>query len=170
MTQPMKQSTRQRAVSAASRYKLSLSSLHATCETNYARFLRVFPAYEQCNERVIALDHARIVLTVTERCRYTTTFSIKQLIGAAPAWAKSFELEVRAYHDARMLEVRSFQGSRHIQGHYQYPNKAMLQRDEKVQQNQFVADWLEHILSLGYSVSQLDMNMKQQPGLDAHDV
>ena len=165
----MKQSTRQRAVSAASRYKLSLSSLHATCESNYARFLRLFPAYEQCNERVIALDHARVVLAVTERCRYTTTFKIKQLIGAAPEWAKSFELEVRAYHDARMLEVRSFQGSRRIQGRYQYPNKAMLQKDEKVQQNQFVAEWLEHILARGYSVSQFDITCSQQSTLGDHD-
>jgi uncharacterized protein YqiB (DUF1249 family) len=165
----MKQSTPQRAVSPVSRYKLSLSSLHATCETNYARFLRVFPAYEQANERVIALDHAHIVLSVTERCRYTTTFKIKQLIGAAPKWAKSFELEVRAYHDARMLEVRSFQGTRHIQGRYQYPNKAMLQKDEKVQQNQFVAEWLEHVLAKGYSVSQLDITTKQSVRMGHQD-
>ena len=131
--------------------------------------MRVFPAYEQANERVIALDHARIVLTVTERCRYTTTFKIKQLIGAAPEWAKSFELEVRAYHDARMLEVRSFQGNRQIQGRYQYPNKAMLQKDEKVQQNQFVAEWLEHILANGYSVSQLGITSPQNSTLGGCD-
>ncbi len=158
----MNQTTRQQA---ASRYKLSLSSLHATCEANYARFLRVFPGYEQANERTIALDHARIALTVTERCRYTTTFKIKQLIGSAPEWAKSFELDVRAYHDARMLEVRSFQGSRHIQGLYRYPNKTMLQKDEKVQQNQFVAEWLEHVLAKGYNVLPLDITNAKQPAL-----
>ena len=153
----MNQTNRQKTALKAQRYKLSLSSLHAICEANYLRLLRVFSAYEQSNERIVALDHARIVFTVTERCRYTTSFKIKQLTGSAPKWAKSFELEVRAYHDARMLEVRSFQGSRHVQGRHQYPNKTMLQKDEKVQQNQFVAEWLEHILARGYNVSPLEL-------------
>jgi len=140
-----------------SRYKLSLSCLHALCETNYARLLRVFPAYEQANQRIVALDHGRVSFTVTERCRYTTTFIIKQLMGTAPTWAKSLELEVRAYHDARMLEVRSFQGSRHVLGRYDYPNSGMLQKDEKTQQNQFLAEWLEHLLTKGYDASQVGL-------------
>lgn len=165
----MNQSTRLSAARPASRYTVCLSSLHATCESNYARFLRLFPTYEQSNERIVALDHARVVVTVTERCRYTTTFNIKQLSGVAPAWAKRFELEVRAYHDAKMLEVRSFQGSRQIQGRYQYPNKAMLQKDEKVQQNQFLADWLEHILSRGYSATQPEIRSALSPAKGGRD-
>lgn len=165
----MNYSTRQQAAQSPSRYKLSLSSLHATCETNYARFLRVFPAYEQANERIISLDHARVVFTVTERCRYTTSFKIKQLTGSAPAWAKTFELEVRAYHDAKMLEVRSFQGNRRIQGRYQYPNQEMLQKDEKVQQNQFLAEWLEYILARGYSDSPLDISNTRSFPCGGHD-
>ena len=64
-------------------------------------------------------------------------------------WLGHLKIEVRAYHDAGMLEVGAFQSQQQIQARYQYPNHKMHQQDEKAGQNRFLADWLEHCLENG---------------------
>ncbi len=146
-------------------FKLNLADLHAVCEANYARLLRLFPDYQTANIREFNLGPSRVIIEVQERCRYTTIFRIlqqpmltqsngMQRTGEAPAeapWLGSIRAEVRAYHDATMLEVGSFQSHRRIQARYQYPNDKMYQQDEKCQQNRFLADWLEHCIASGRS-------------------
>ena len=137
-------------------YKLNLSGLHAVCEANYARLLRLFPDYETCNGREFVLDSARVTMEVTERCRYTTFFRLQQqsdttLLG-------HLRIDVRVYHDARMLEVGTFQSHRRIDARYEYPNKGMYQQDEKSQQNQFLADWLEHCQCSGRATPSVTFN------------
>ncbi len=131
-------------------YKLDLTDLHSVCEANYARFLRLFPGYENSNTRAFKVGAARVLLEVAERCRYTTIFKVQQL-GSSSTWLGGLKVEVRLYHDARMAEVGMFQSHRHIEGRYQYPNHRMYQQDEKHQQNRFLADWLEHCLHSGIS-------------------
>jgi len=122
--------------------------LHAICEANYARLLRLFPDYENSNVRELITGEARVRLEVVQRCRYTTIFRLHQK-HAESRWLGSLLVEVRAYHDASMLEVGMFQSHRRIVGRYDYPNAAMFQQDEKYQQNRFLADWLEHCLQNG---------------------
>lgn len=129
-------------------YKMDLARLHSLCEANYARLLRLFPDYEQGNAREFAVAEARIRLEVLERSRYTTFFRLHQSHGEA-RWLRRLIIDVRAYHDAGMLEVGSFQAHHRIQPRYVYPNAHMFQQDEKLQQNQFLGDWLEHCLANG---------------------
>ena len=131
-------------------YKLNLKDLHCVCEANYARFMRLFPDYEICNRREFTLGRARVQLDVAERCRYTTIFRVAQQ-GADSHWLGGLKLEVRLYHDARMAEVGMFQSHRRVDARYQYPNDRMYQQDEKCQQNQFLAEWLEYCLQHGMS-------------------
>lgn len=131
-------------------FKLDLAELHAICELNYARLLRLFPDYESCNVREFKVGQSSIRLEVIERCRYTTIFCLHQQHAEA-RWLGSLRVEVRAYHDAGMLEVGSFQSHQRIQPRYSYPNEKMHQQDEKSQQNRFLADWLEHCLGNGLS-------------------
>ena len=133
-------------------YRLNLAELHAVCEANYARLLCLFPDYETSNSRDFIVGPASVSIEVVERCRYTTIFRINQQQAQA-RWLGSLRVEVRAYHDAGMLEVGSFQSHRRIQGRYQYPNDKMFQQDEKSQQNRFLADWLEHCLAQGHSAA-----------------
>ena len=132
------------------KYKLNLTDLHSVCEANYARFMRLFPDFETCNTREFSIGRARVQLDVAERCRYTTIFRVLQQ-GSDNHWLGGLKIEVRAYHDARMAEVGMFQSHRRVDGRYQYPNDRMYQQDEKCQQNQFLADWLEHCLHNGLS-------------------
>jgi uncharacterized protein YqiB (DUF1249 family) len=148
------------------RYRVDLRALHALCEANYARLLRLFPDYEGCNTRQFSLHHARIQIDVLERSRYTTLFRLQSCRDSHPAgvdgdgedpkpasgsslWLSPLRMEVRAYHDAGMLEVVSFQREGRVEGRYSYPNDAMHQEDEKRQQNAFLADWLAHCLHHG---------------------
>lgn len=133
-------------------FSMDLVELHAVCEANYARLLRLFPDYETANSREFNVGPSRVMLEVMERCRYTTFFCLRQQHAEAE-WLGSLKVEVRAYHDARMLEVGSFQSHRRIQPRYQYPNTDMHQQDEKAQQNRFLADWLGHCLANGHSAT-----------------
>jgi len=140
------------------RYKTDLRGLHALCEANYARLLRLFPDYEARNSRSFTLQGARIQIDVLERSRYTTLFrlnSVRSPHTSAPRgeddpnWLPALRIEARAYHDAGMLEVVAFQSEARIAARYSYPNRAMHQEDEKRQQNAFLADWLAHSLHHG---------------------
>lgn len=133
-------------------FRLNLAELHAVCEANYARLLRLFPDYETANRREFHVGPSRVLLEVVERCRYTTIFQLHQQHAEAQ-WLGSLRVELRAYHDALMLEVGSFQSHRRIKPRYQYPNEKMFQQDEKSQQNHFLADWLEHSLANGHSAA-----------------
>lgn len=144
------------------------------CEANYVRLLRLFPDYESCNSRRFAVPAARVQIDVLERSRYTTLFRLQTFresfratapgprgeepgAGAEPVpkdeadglWLAPLRVEVRAYHDAGMLEVIAFQSGGRTEGRYSYPNRDMHQEDEKRQQNAFLEDWLTHCLHHG---------------------
>ena len=129
-------------------YKTNLVDLHAVCEANYARLVKLFPGYETHNSLDFSLGLSRIKIEVAERCRYTTIFRVLQQ-GSDTKWLGHLKIELRSYHDARMVEVGMFQSHRGIDGRYQYPNGHMYQQDEKYQQNRFMADWLEHCIHNG---------------------
>jgi len=136
------------------RYSVDLVGLHATCEANYARLMRLFPDYETSNLREFQLPTGeRVRVDVVERCRYTTLFSVCQRGGEG--WLASPRFELRAYHDARMVEVIRFQSARRVKPRYEYPNQDMLMPDEKLQQNAFLAEWLSHCLAQGQAVLDL---------------
>jgi uncharacterized protein YqiB (DUF1249 family) len=129
-------------------FRLDLVGLHAVCEANYARLLRLFPDYENANAREFAVGNARVRLEVLERSRYTTIFRLQQQY-AGGRWPGALRVEARAYHDAGMVEVGAFQSHRQVAPRYSYPNSRMYQQDEKSQQNRFLADWLENCLLNG---------------------
>lgn len=135
-------------------FKLDLTELHGICDANYARLMRLFPDYENCNSRELLVGSAKVQLTVLERCRYTTIFHVHQQRGES-RWLGLMRAEVRAYHDVRMLEVMVFQSARQVAARYQYPNDRMFAQDEKYQQNRFMADWLEHCLQNGRAAVEI---------------
>lgn len=152
-----------------SRYQVDLSALMAVCETNYWRLrkllLPVFPELKSGAEFCFAIPaidasaERQLLLRVLERCAYTTTLDFIEVsdnkhLPKGSDWGLSPQLTVRIYHDAKTSEVIAFQGQRHFQGRYEYPNPLMRQRDEKFQLNNLLADWLNHCLHYGYPVSK----------------
>lgn len=139
-------------------YSVDLSTLHATCESNYRRLLQLFPEYETANSREFQLEGGvRVRIDVVERCRYTTLMHVQQQ-GSRSPWLFAPCFDLRAYHDARMAEVTSFQSQRHIAARYDYPNNRMHAPDEKSQQNFFLAEWLAYCLAEGHSNHPLPLS------------
>lgn len=148
------------------RYQVDLSALMAICETNYWRLrkllLPVFPSVQQGDEFRFSIPatspqgERHLLLRVIERSAYTSTLDFSEISPdgeASDSWGLSPHLTVRIYHDAKTSEVIAFQGQRHFLGRYEYPNPLMRQRDEKLQLNILLADWLNHCLHYGYGSS-----------------
>ena len=132
-------------------YHIDLSDLHAQCEANYHRLMRLFPAYEQESRCVFQAGEVSVVLEVTARDRYTTDMRLRYQ-GVLFDFGAYNHFDLRLYHDARMAEVVHCSTSRRFEARYRYPNPDMLQRDEKFQQNRFAAELMEFCLSNGRSV------------------
>ena len=133
-------------------YHIDLPDLHAQCEANYRRLMRLFPGYEQQPRRAFEVGDAVVELEVTARDRYTTDMRLRYKGSAIHMGSKSC-LDLRLYHDARMAEVVHCSTPRRFEARYRYPNPEMLQRDEKFQQNRFAAELMEFCLNNGRSSS-----------------
>lgn len=130
----------------------------ARCEANYVRLYKVFPDIATEQRRclgVAAQAENEVILSVVERTPYTTLVAIEQRHSAASEiaeWYRAPILKVRMYHDARLAEVVSFARARGVKPSIAYPNKKMLQRDEKAQWNRFLEEWLIICIQYGYVV------------------
>ncbi len=140
-------------------YKVDLKNFMARCESNYRRLHQVFPDMAVDQERCLGLttvDNREVVLTVLERTPYTTLLAVEEKLknAANPTtntdWFKPLLLTVRIYHDAKLAEVVSCDGMRNAKPKNEYPNKNMLQRDEKAQWNRFLEEWLVVCIEYGY--------------------
>ena len=136
-------------------YKVNLQTYLAECEANYQRLLQLLPAdLDHVSHRLMLSDkrEACLLIAVTRRCRYTSMLSLTLMDASLPGWNQHFEL--RAYHDARLLEVCAFQSHHRIKPVYTYPNRNMYQQDEKWQQLLFLSECL--VSCLQYGLSELD--------------
>ena len=142
-------------------YTVDLPSHLAECDANFHRLLRLFPDLRHRDEHRIAMpsagEVAHVVFTVEERGPYTTLVHIA-LVGA-DRWLDLAqpELTVRAYHDAQSAEVVSYQDQNRFHGVYEYPNTRMRQRDEKVQLNRFLGEFLTLLMAHGASVEPINL-------------
>jgi uncharacterized protein YqiB (DUF1249 family) len=140
-------------------YHMDLQALHAECETNYFRLIKLMPALGSEDRRHLALQSGtarerRFLFSVVERARYTTTIDITEF-GERFDWGLSASFTARLYHDARMAEVITFQHYRNVAPACSYPNAQMLQRDEKTQRNFLLGEWLTYCLTHGYNAAQV---------------
>ena len=141
------------------RYVANLQKLQATCSRNYALLLRLLPVEYQLAEHwsFELANGLRFELKVTEVSRYTDKFSLQQCATHLPK-AIAMNIEFRAYHDAQMVEVLSFQNQSRIRANNPYPNPQLHQKDEKEQINNLLKDWLNLV------VNQQSNKTKEQLG------
>ena len=135
------------------KYVPDLKGLLNDCEANYLRFVRLLPTLDETSEWIFAVelpseDLSRVVISVVERSRYTTTISLTQASHVGE-WVPEPTITVRLYHDARVAEVLSYQKNQRIKQSYEYPNRDMYHRNEKAQLNAFLGEWLDTCLRFG---------------------
>jgi len=137
-------------------------------EANFRRLSRLIPVLlkpelqrQAFSHNILAinkdyfLSKAIITWSVRERYKYTSIISLKKLLNVqsqayvvALSDLSSIDMELRICHDACLVEVIAYQGKSPILSMYPYPNKQMLQIDEKRQLNLFLKDVLERALKL----------------------
>ncbi len=144
------------------RYSVDLPSHMAECDANYHRVMRLFPNLRDTEEERIALPlpnlNAEVVFEVLERGPYTTLIKID--LTAQEKWmdmATTPAMTVRVYHDAQSAEVVSYQHQNRFHGAYDYPNTRMRQRDEKVQINRFLGEFLTLCQEHGASTQPISL-------------
>jgi uncharacterized protein YqiB (DUF1249 family) len=132
------------------RYVPDLQGFMVLCEQNYVRLLKLLPQIEPSGHYFdyCINDNNTFRLTIKECCKYTTIVTVAQLTPKLADYLMP-TMEARLYHDANMAEVTASQNINRIQGTYQYPNKAMMHKDEKYQINRFLHDWLRLCLAKG---------------------
>lgn len=141
------------------KYSTDLAGQMAETEANYARLMKLLPSFDSADSREFAVElpgqqSVHFLLTITERCRYTTMLEFCQQ-QAPYEWAPAPRFSLRVYHDARMAEVVAFRQHRRLMQRYQYPNDNMFQRDEKAQLNKLLGEWLTHCLTYGHAIETL---------------
>lgn len=135
-------------------YQVDLGEHLAECEANYLRLQKLMPDMPQVDRRVIGIrlpgKCGEVSLTVIERAPYTTILTLTQ---CKPVWGESApEMTIRIYHDAQMAEVAACQQVRARRARNEYPNPAMLHKDEKRQWNRLLGEWLAACLAHGHVV------------------
>lgn len=131
---------------------VDLPSHHSQCEMNYHLCMTLVPG---CRSGVaqwrFCLDSSpgsHVLIQLVESAPYTTTIELTQE-SAQRSYMTSPCIKVRLYHDVEMAEVIGWNRHRHWLPVYQYPNRHMYQRDEKLALNRFLGELLVHCRKLG---------------------
>ncbi|OEE79820.1 DUF1249 family protein [Vibrio genomosp. F6] len=131
-------------------YHVDLAELMRVYETNYAKLNALLPFQAEVGDvRCYQVINMTYQLKVHEVTKYTTLIDICQS-DEQPVFPLP-KMSVRLYHDARVAEVCASEQISRVKARYDYPNKKMMQKDEKSQLNKFLGDWLTFCLKNGIS-------------------
>jgi uncharacterized protein YqiB (DUF1249 family) len=148
------------------RYVPNLIADMAECDANYIRLHRLFPHMASEDQLEFGVDSgapgnsisgqtedgATVVISILERCPYTTMMSVKVTSDEDRPWIRWPTLEVRVYHDIKSAEVVSFERHRNFKFRYHTPNQKMFQPDEKSQINRYFGELLTFCYEHGHSL------------------
>lgn len=131
------------------KYVPSIKALTILCEQNYVCLRKLIPELSVDNTFTFILDNdVQYELSVLECFKYTSIVQFTQL-GLDHTHFQLPRLQIRMYHDAKLAEVLACQNISRIKPRYDYPNKDMMQPDEKWQVNMFLREWSEVCLRQG---------------------
>ncbi len=139
------------AIALRQKYRHDLGGFIRLCETNYMQLIKLLPAEfdnTACFE-FFAGQHIHYKIQVLETSPYTSLLKVLQCDDKLPGYLTPV-IRVRLYHDARLAEVCASQHIYHLKPNYDYPNDKMHHKDEKLQVNLFLADWLKFCFAHGY--------------------
>ncbi len=168
----MKSSLAESRVKQRKGYQPDLSELLSQCELNYWLLNQLLPGLVKGGylslaelgqtEWSLGKELIRLKLRVTDIARYTTTahlsikppFNLGERTASAPnkgAKLKGFELIIRLYHDAKMLEVMEGSGPAALAAIHTRYGSDQKPVDEKRQINRFVGECLRACIGSHHS-------------------
>ena len=123
------------------------------CEANFIRLKRILNNFSEMRYRfnLINPDKSSFLITfnVIHKTKHTLIIEAKQDFRQADL--SNFILRIQVSIDAKLVEVISYQGEKALPF---FMKVSMTQsKDEKLQQNRFLTEWLESIFISGISTS-----------------
>lgn len=139
---------------AQKRSRKSLSDLIRLYEINYFKLIKLLPI-DKINEEFNffipeGVNNSEIRISINRKSLHTSELTLRK--SNLLRYMEDTKMEIFVYHDARMAEVRRFNGKRQFWLRNKYPNKNMLTKDEKFQWNIFLSEFLSHSEVYGLSV------------------
>ena len=140
-----------------SRYKHSkrgLNQLLRLYERNYLKLVHLFPIADHKKNMVYLMPEGVLNKEIKISCKRLSSHTsvIEIYKSKSLSLLQNTEIEIYIYHDAKMAEVRKFNGKRQFWLRNKYPNKNMLSKDEKFQWNFFLEEFLTHTKTHGLSI------------------
>ena len=130
-----------------------LNQLLRLYERNYQRIIKFFPIQDSKNNIKYLIPEGEFNSEINLSCKklssHTSVIEIKK--NKSISLLPDTEIEIYIYHDAKMAEVRKFNGKKQFWLRNKYPNKNMLSKDEKFQWNYFLEEFLVHTKNCGLS-------------------
>ena len=134
-----------------------LNQLLRLYERNYQRIIKFFPIQDSKNNINYLIPEGEFNSEINLSCKklssHTSVIEIKK--NKSISLLPETEIEIYIYHDAKMAEVRKFNGKKQFWLRNKYPNKNMLSKDEKFQWNYFLEEFLVHTKNYGLSVLKI---------------
>ena len=140
-----------------SKYKRSnrgLNQLLRLYERNYLKLIHFFPIGDHESSIVYLMPEGLLNKEIRISCKKLSSHTsvIEIYKSKSLSLLENTEIEIYIYHDARMAEVRKFNGKKQFWLRNKYPNKNMLSKDEKFQWNFFLEEFLTHTKTHGLSI------------------
>ena len=134
--------------------KRGLNQLLRLYERNYFKLVHFFPIADNEKSRVYLMPEGELNKEIKISCKKLSSHTsvIKIYKTKSLSLLQNTEIEIYIYHDAKMAEVRKFNGKRQFWLRNKYPNKSMLSKDEKFQWNFFLEEFLTHTKTYGLSI------------------
>ena len=131
-----------------------LNQLLRLYERNYLKLVHLFPIADHKKNMVYLIPEGVLNKEIKISCKKLSrhTSVIKIFKSKSLPLLQNTEIEIYIYHDAKMAEVRRFNGKRQFWLRNKYPNKNMLSKDEKFQWNFFLEEFLTHTKTHGLSI------------------
>ena len=121
----------------------------AVCEANFLRLKKILKNFSVNKYLFETINHDSssnpISFNVIHRTKHTLIIEAKQKIKLKKM--ESLIIRIQISLDAKLAEVISFQGERAVP--YFMKVLKTQSRDEKIQQNRFLTEWLENIFANG---------------------
>tara|TARA_X000000368_G_C22941612_1_gene672421 strand:+ start:572 stop:1027 length:456 start_codon:yes stop_codon:yes gene_type:complete len=141
--------------------KKGLPDLINMFEKNYIKFEKLFPLLKKKNNFKYYLPEgnelSEVYIKIEKMSLYTSFVEIKQQSSEKEQSDFKTEMEIAIYHDIKMAEVRSLNGKKIFWMKYKYPNKNMFHKNEKIQVNEFLSEWLDFSEKQGLSKYLVEM-------------
>ena len=134
-----------------------LNQLLRLYERNYQKLVKFFPINRPQTEIDYLIPEGEKNSEIKIACKNISSHTSVITISKTKSFSllQDTNIEIYLYHDAKMAEVRKFNGKKQFWLRNRYPNKNMLTRDEKFQWNFFLEEFLTHTKNYGLSIIEI---------------